>query len=725
MIQNTDSSERVDMQSIHFEKISSETKLNRMHIAAVASLLADGATIPFIARYRKEATGSMDEVFVMVVRDRLEQLEKLDERRNVILRSLDERELLTADLSDKIGSACTITSLEDIYLPFRPRRRTRATKAREKGLEPLAQRIMLQKGDDPFLYALDYLDSDKCVDTAEDAVSGARDIIAEDLAHDAEIRDPMRRLYWDTGSYECRVIPGMEQEGSKFRDYFEWNESVRAAPSHRVLAMRRGEEKKTLSLRITVELERALDILLSAACLNPDNSEGEVISEAALDGFRRLLAPSMETETRLRSKQAADDEAIRVFASNLRELLLAPPLGPKGVLAIDPGFRTGCKLVCLSSQGTVQHNTTIFPFMSETKKSEAMKTVIGLIEKFGQEFIAVGNGTAGRETEAFLGETGLREDVKVIPVNESGASVYSASSAAREEFPDFDLTVRGAISIGRRLQDPLAELVKIDPKSIGVGQYQHDVDSKKLRKALDDTVESCVNSVGVDLNTASPQLLSYVSGLTERVSRNIVRWSEKNGSFLNRQQLLEVAGLGPVAFEQSAGFLRIRNGQNPLDASGVHPESYSVVERMAGSKGMIVSELMRSENARESIDLKDYVDGKTGLPTLRDIMKELDKPGRDPRKSFQVFSFADVHDIKDLEEGMILPGIVTNVTNFGAFVDVGVHQDGLVHISQMADKFVRNPADIVSAGENLIVRVLEVDIKRSRISLSMTSIEDK
>ncbi|RKZ11102.1 RNA-binding transcriptional accessory protein [Candidatus Fermentibacteria bacterium] len=710
------------MQSIHFEKISSETKLNRMYVAAVASLLADGATVPFIARYRKEATGSMDEVSVMTVRDRLEQLEKLDERRKVILRSLDERELLTAELSEKIGNAGTLTSLEDIYLPFRPRRRTRATKAREKGLEPLAQRILLQKGDDPFLYALEYVDSEKGVDTVEDAVSGARDIIAEDLAHNAQIRDPMRRLYWSTGSYGCRVISGMEQEGSKFRDYFEWNEPVRTAPSHRVLAMRRGEEKKFLSLRITVSFERALDIILPAVCLNPDTPEGRVISEAASDGFRRLLAPSMETETRLRSKEAADEEAIRVFTSNLRELLLAAPLGPKGVLAVDPGFRTGCKLVCLNSQGSVQHSTTIFPFMSESKKSEAVKTVIELIDKFEPEFIAVGNGTAGRETEAFLRESGLQKEVKVIPVNESGASIYSASKVAREEFPDFDLTVRGAISIGRRLQDPLAELVKIDPKSIGVGQYQHDVDSRKLRKALDDTVESCVNSVGVDLNTASSQLLSYVSGLTERVSRNIVKWSEENGAFLNRRQLLKVSGLGPAAFEQSAGFLRIRNGQNPLDASAVHPESYSVVERMAGSKGLSVAELMSSENSRKSIDLKDFVDGKTGLPTLRDIMEELEKPGRDPRKSFQVFNFADVHDIKDLEEGMILPGIVTNVTNFGAFVDIGVHQDGLVHISQMADRFVKNPADIVSAGEQLMVRILQVDVKRGRISLSMTGI---
>ncbi|MCD4700881.1 MAG: RNA-binding transcriptional accessory protein [Candidatus Aegiribacteria sp.] len=711
------------MQSSYFKTISIETKLNRMHVAAVASLLAEGSTVPFIARYRKEATGSMDEVSVITVRDRLEQLEKLDERRKAILRSLDERELLTAELSEKISSACTITSLEDIYLPFRPRRRTRATKAREKGLEPLAKRILRQEGDNPFQYALEYLDHEKGVETAEDAVSGARDIIAEELAHAAEIRTPMRRLYWDTGSYECCVIQGMEEEGSKFRNYFEWNESVCSTPSHRVLAMRRGEAKKILSLRVSVSHEKALSIILSAACLNPDSPEWEVISEAASDGFRRLLAPSMETETRLRSKEAADDEAIRVFASNLRELLLTPPLGPKNILAIDPGFRTGCKVVCLNSQGSVQHNTTIFPFMSEAKRSEAEKSIIGLIEKFGPKFIAVGNGTAGRETETFLGETGLPEDVKVIQVNESGASVYSASEVAREEFPDFDITVRGAISIGRRLQDPLAELVKIDPKSIGVGQYQHDVDSKKLQKALDDTVESCVNNVGVDLNTASPQLLSYVSGLSKGVSRNIVKWSEKNGPFPSRQKLLKVSGLGPVAFEQSAGFLRIRHGKNPLDASGVHPESYSVVERMAGSKGLSVAELMLSESARKSIDLRDFVDGKTGLPTLRDIMKELEKPGRDPRESFQVFSFADVHDIKDIEEGMILPGIVTNVTNFGAFIDVGVHQDGLVHISQMADRFVKNPADIVSAGEKLTVRVLEVDIKRNRISLSMIGIE--
>ncbi|MCD4775150.1 MAG: RNA-binding transcriptional accessory protein [Candidatus Aegiribacteria sp.] len=711
------------MQNYHYKKISLETRLSTKYVAAVASLLAEGATVPFIARYRKEATGSMDEVSVITVRDRLEQLKKLDGRRESILRSLDERELLTDDLKDRIINADTVVSLEDIYLPFRPKRRTRATKAKEKGLEPLALRILLQKGDDPSLYALEYLDPKKGVETLEDALAGARDIIAEVLSHDAEIRNPMRRLYWNTGNYKCRVNSGMEEEGAKFRDYFEWDEPVCRTPSHRVLAMRRGEEKKVLSLRITVSIDRAMDIILSGKCMNPDTPEERIIAEAAKDGFQRLLAPSMETETRCRSREAADDEAIVVFASNLRELLLAPPLGSKEVLAIDPGFRTGCKLVCLDSQGLVQHNTAIFPFMSEAKKVESAKTVNGLIERFGPKYIAVGNGTAGRETEKFLGEVGLPQDVKAVSVNESGASIYSASEIAREEFPDFDITVRGAISIGRRLQDPLAELVKIDPKSIGVGQYQHDVDSKKLHKALDDTVMSCVNRVGVDINTASARLLSYVSGLSAKVSGNILEWREKNGAFSSRQQLLQVTGLGSVAFEQSAGFLRIRKGQNPLDGSGVHPESYALVERMARSKGSSVTELMKSEEIRKSIDLKEFISGKIGLPTLRDIMDELEKPGRDPRKSFQMFSFADVHDIKDLDEGMILPGIVTNVTNFGAFVDIGVHQDGLVHISQMADRYIKNPADVVSAGQKLRVKVMDVDIKRKRISLSMIGIE--
>jgi len=707
------------MHSIHFDTISGETKLNRKHIAAVASLLADGATVPFIARYRKEATGSMDEVSVITVRDRLEQLKKLDERRESILRSLVERELLSPDLESRIRGAGTLASLEDIYLPFRPRRRTKATQAREKGLEPLARRILLQKGDDPSEYSREYIDPEKGVKSSEEAISGAKDIIAEELAHNSEIRESMRKLYWDSGTYESRMKESTEEDCSKFRDYSEWNEAVRSSPSHRVLAMRRGEEKKCLFLRISVPVEKAMDLILKVVPADPDDPEGKIVFDAASDSFRRLLGPSMETHTRMESKEKADDEAIRVFSSNLRDLLLSPPLGPRSVLAIDPGFRTGCKVVCLSPQGAVLHNTTIFPFMSEVKREDSFRTVSDAIDRFGSEFVAVGNGTAGRETEDFLRKEPGMKKVKVISVNESGASVYSASEVAREEFPDFDITVRGAISIGRRLQDPLAELVKIDPRSIGVGQYQHDVDSRKLQKALDDTVESCVNMVGVDINTASVQLLSYVSGLSKRISGNIVKWREKNGSFTSRRQLLEVSGLGPVAFEQSAGFLRVINGLNPLDASGVHPESYPVVERMADFAHMTVTELMNCGETRKSLNLEIFIDDKTGLPTLRDIMKELEKPGRDPRDSFQLFSFADVHDIKDIQEGMVLPGIVTNVTNFGAFVDVGVHQDGLVHISQMADRFVRNPAEIVSTGQKLQVKVLSVDIGRKRISLSM------
>jgi protein Tex len=707
------------MHSIHLDRISNETDLNRKHIAAVVSLLADGATVPFIARYRKEATGSMDEVSVITVRDRLEQLEKLDERREAILRSLTERELLSKELESRIQSASTLASLEDIYLPFRPRRRTRATIAREKGLEPLARRILLQKGDDPSAYSLEYIDPEKEILSSEEAISGAMDIIAEDLAHNSEIRESMRKLYWDEGRYESRMIKGMEDDGSKFSDYFDWNEPVRSCPSHRVLAMRRGEENKYLSLGVSVPAEKAMEIILRVVPADPDDSEGKIVFDAASDSFQRLLGPSMETHTRLKSKEKADDEAIRVFSSNLRELLLSPPLGPRSVLAIDPGFRTGCKLVCLNPQGSVLHNTTIFPFMSEVKREDSLKIVSDAIDRFGSEFVAVGNGTAGRETEDVLRKDPRMGKVKIVSVNESGASVYSASEVAREEFPDFDITVRGAVSIGRRLQDPLAELVKIDPKSIGVGQYQHDVDSKKLQKALDDTVESCVNMVGVDVNTASVQLLSYVSGLSKRISKNIVKWREENCSFTSRQQLLSVPGLGPAAFEQAAGFLRVNNGENPLDTSGVHPESYPIVERMADSADMTVTELMNCEKTRKSLDLRNFIDDKTGLPTLMDIMKELEKPGRDPRESFQLFSFADVHDMKDLQEGMVLPGIVTNVTNFGAFVDVGVHQDGLVHISQMADRFVKNPADIVSTGQKLQVKVLSVDAGRKRISLSM------
>ena len=711
------------MNSSYLRRISSEFGLNSNRIAAAISLLREGATVPFMARYRKEATGSMDEVTIAAIRDRLEQLSKLDNRREAILRSLEERELLTDELKKKLDDSETIISLEDIYLPFRPKRRTRATRAREKGLEPLAERILLQRGENPSEYVVEFIDPEKGVETVDDALAGAQDIIAEKLTEIPRTRESMRRYYWGKGVYKSRVRSGQEEKGSKFRDYFEWDEPAGKCPSHRVLAMFRGEKQDVLSLKITVPEEMAVEIVVSNWIENPESEEGLLIQEAVLDGYRRLLAPAMETETRLRSKESADDEAIAVFSANLRKLLLAAPLGSKTIMAIDPGFRTGCKVVCLDRQGVLQRNTTIFPFMSEEKKKQAGSTVLQLIEQYGVESIAVGNGTAGRETEAFLAELEFPGAVSVVSVNESGASIYSASKVAREEFPDLDITVRGAVSIGRRLQDPLAELVKIDPKSIGVGQYQHDVDSRKLRKALDDTVESCVNSVGVDINTASQQLLSYVSGLSSSVACNMVKWRNENGPFSSRKQLMDVPRLGEVAFQQSAGFLRIRGGEDPLDASAVHPESYSVVLKMAAFLGAGVKELIESEELRHSIRLEDFITDNIGLPTLHDIMEELEKPGRDPREVFWIFRFADVHTMKDISKEMILTGIVTNVTNFGAFVDVGVHQDGLVHISQLADRYVRNPAEVVSVGDRITVKVLDVDEKRKRISLSMRGLK--
>lgn len=711
------------MNSSYLGKISSEFGLSNSKVVAAVSLLREGATVPFMARYRKEVTGSMDEVTIAAIRDRLEQLEKLDNRREAILRSLEERELLTDELKKKLDAAETLTALEDIYLPFRPKRRTRATRAREKGLEPLAERILLQKGENPSEYAMEFVDPEKGVETVDDALAGAQDIIAEKLTEIPGTRESMRRYYWGKGVYKSRVKSGQEEEGSKFKDYFEWDEPAGKCPSHRVLAMFRGEKQGILSLKIIVLEEKALEITTSNLIENPESEEGLLIQEAVQDGYRRLLSPSIETETRLRSKESADDEAISVFSANLRKLLLTAPLGSKAIMAIDPGFRTGCKIVCLDGQGVLQCNTNIFPFMSEEKKKQAGSTVLKLIKQHGVQFIAVGNGTAGRETEAFLAELELPGTISVVSVNESGASIYSASKVAREEFPDLDITVRGAVSIGRRLQDPLAELVKIDPKSIGVGQYQHDVDNRKLQKALDDTVTSCVNSVGVNVNSASRQLLSYVSGLSPTVAGNLVKWRNENTSFLSRKQLMDVPRLGDVAFQQSAGFLRILGGENPLDASAVHPESYSVVLKMAASLAVGIKELIESEELRHSIRLEDFITENIGLPTLRDIMEELEKPGRDPRDTFHIFRFADVHAIEDISKKMILPGIVTNVTNFGAFVDIGIHQDGLVHISQLADKYVRNPADVVSVGDRITVKVLDIDEKRKRISLSMRGIK--
>ncbi len=699
--------------------ISSSLNLKPIGVSAVISLLDQGATVPFIARYRKEATGCLDEVAVISVRDLLEQLKKLEARRSVILESLQERNLLSRELERDIRNADSMTRLEDLYLPFRPSRKTRASIAREKGLEPLALRILKQEGGDPQTYAVDFLDDEKGIKSTQDALAGASDIIAQVLSQDSGARERVRHLYWEKGYYRSRCVKGKEKEAAKFSDYFQWEERVKTAPSHRVLAMRRGEKMGFLSLAVVVPREELLSMVLQGVCRDRKTLEGILVTEAATDGINRLLAPSMETETRNRSRELAEREAIRVFASNLRNLLMAPPLGAHSVISIDPGFRTGCKLVCLGDDGSLVHHETIFPFASSSSARKAADTLLELQSRYQIDYIAVGNGTAGRETEKFLREAGLPGSVNVVMVSESGASVYSASELARKEFPHLDLTFRGAISIGRRLQDPLAELVKIDPRSLGVGQYQHDVDAKAMKKALDDTVTSCVNSVGVNVNTASVQLLSYVSGLDSSTALRMVRRRSKDGHFTDRLQLMEIRGMGPVRFQQCAGFLRIRNGSNPLDSTAVHPESYGTVERIADRLGVGIDDLIRDRSLRESVDARDFVDERTGLPTLIDIMAELDRPGRDPRKAFEVFKFADVHKIGDLKEGMWLPGIVTNVTNFGAFVDLGVHQDGLVHISEMSHEYVRDPGELVSPGDTVRVRVLSVDIQRGRISLSM------
>ncbi len=712
------------MNDRHIEKIAGELSIGGRCVRAAAALLAEGATVPFIARYRKEATGSLDEVAITAIRDRLEQLAELDDRRQAILKSLEERQLLTEELKQQIDGAGSLATLEDLYLPFRPKRRTRATIAREKGLEPLAQLLFVPgsadaAGFDPQREAGAFIDAEKGVLSAEDALAGARDIIAEWVSEDAASRASLRDLMLGKAVFSSKVAAGREEEGIKYRDYYEWDEPVKSAPSHRVLAMRRGEKEGFLSLRVLVPEEDALAIL-KANFLKDGTPAPDQVLQAVEDGYRRLLFPSMETEVRLLMKARADEEAIRVFAENLRQLLLAAPLGEKSVLAIDPGFRTGCKAVCLDRQGKLLHTDMIYPHASKKEADEAARKVADLCGRFVTEAIAVGNGTAGRETEAFLRGLGLPGQIQIISVNESGASIYSASEAAREEFPDHDLTVRGAVSIGRRLMDPLAELVKIDPKSIGVGQYQHDVDQAALKRALDDVVMSCVNAVGVEVNTASVQLLAYVSGLGPALAKAIVAYRDEHGPFGTRKALKKVPRLGPKAFEQSAGFLRIRGSSNPLDASAVHPESYPVVEAMAADTGCSVKDLMADEALRKKIDLKRYVSDTAGMPTLTDIMDELAKPGRDPREQFKAFAFAEgIEKIEDLRSGMRLPGIVTNITAFGAFVDIGVHQDGLVHISQLSDRFVKNAADVVKVHQQVMVTVLSVDLPRRRISLSM------
>lgn len=707
------------MSNGQIEKIAKELNLTTKQVQGTALLLEEGATVPFIARYRKEATGSLDEIAIMTIRDRLDQLRELDKRREAILKSLEERGQLTDELKGKILIAETMTVLEDIYLPYRPKRRTRAIIAREKGLEPLAQRIFTQDDTDPFAVAEAYVDAEKGVNSGEDALGGARDIIAEWVNEDQNARAKIRELFLTKGVFRTKVITGKEEDGIKYKDYFDWEEPVSTAPSHRILAMRRGEKEGFLGLRVTPPEEDALAILESLF-VKGNGAASLQVKMAVHDCYKRLLSISMETEIRLDTKKRADEGAIKVFAENLRQLLLAPPLGQKNVLAIDPGFRTGCKVVCMDRQGKLIHTDTVYPHQSEAGASEAAAKILNLCKRFEVEIIAIGNGTAGRETESFMRKLDLPGKIQIVMVNESGASVYSASDVAREEFPDQDVTVRGAVSIGRRLMDPLAELVKIDPKSIGVGQYQHDVDQGILKRSLDDIVISCVNLVGVEVNTASKQLLMYVSGLGPQLAKNIVEYRNEHGPFRSREELKKVNKLGARAFEQAAGFLRISDGENPLDRSAVHPESYHIVDAMARETNCSVVDLMRDENHRNRIDLSRYVKDSVGLPTLQDIMKELAKPGRDPREKFEPFSFTKgIEKIEDVMPGMKLPGVVTNITAFGAFVDIGVHQDGLVHISQLSDRFIKNPNDVVKVHQKVNVTVLDVDLKRRRISLSL------
>ncbi|MFC2014603.1 Tex family protein [Chloroflexota bacterium] len=699
--------------------IAKQTGISHQQVEAVQSLLDAGATIPFIARYRKEKTGSLDEVVLGEIRDGLARLAALESRRQAILKSLEEQDVLTPELQNAIESATTLAVLEDIYLPYRPKRRTRATMAKEKGLEPLAELILAQEIDDPFNEALAFVNEEKDVASIDDALAGARDIIAEWVNEDTHARQNIRRLFYREGVIQSSVAKGKEGEGIKYSNYFDWQEPVAPVPSHRMLAMLRGENEGFLKISIRPPQENALASLHRRFIKGTGDASAEVIL-AVDDSYQRLMAPSIETDIRQQAKERADDEALRVFASNLRETLMSPPMGPRAVLAIDPGYRTGCKVVCLDPQGKLLANDVIYLNQSAARSQAASQTILTLVKKFHIEAVAIGNGTASRETEEFISELSLPDKMPIVMVNESGASIYSASAVAREEFPDHDITVRGAVSIGRRLMDPLAELVKIEPKSIGVGQYQHDVDQGRLKNNLDETVMSCVNEVGVRVNTASQQLLTYVSGLGPVLAKNVIAYRNENGPFHRRSDIKKVPRLGQKAFELAAGFLRIDNADNPLDSSAVHPESYHIVDRMADDLGCRISDLIRSEDLRSRINLESYTGGEYGLPTLVDIMEELAKPGRDPREHFEAFAFSpDIRTIDLLTPGMKLAGIVTNVTNFGAFVDIGVHQDGLVHISELADKFVKKPADVVRVNQKVSVTVLTVDTERKRISLSM------
>ena len=711
--------------------IANSLGIGEKYVAATLSLLEEGCTIPFIARYRKERTGSLDEVQIAAISDRYEKLLEIQKRKETITKTINDLDKMTPQLQERIDKCWDATELEDIYLPYKPKRRTRAQVAREQGLEPLALLLMKQREHDPERAAERFIKGD--IKTVEEALKGAQDIVAETVSEDERTRQQLRNAFQRQAVITSKVVKAKADtdEAAKYSDYFDWSEPLKRCSSHRLLAMRRGEAEGILRISISPDDEEACE-RLKRHYVYGNTPCGRLVSEAIDDGYKRLLKPSIETEFAALSKQKADEEAIRVFAENLRQLLLGAPLGQKRVMGVDPGFRTGCKIVCLDAQGNLLHHDAIFPHPPVNKRTEAALAIQRMISKYQIEAISIGNGTASRETDAFIKDvlagrynidtksTSNTASPQVFVVSESGASVYSASKIARDEFPDEDVTVRGAVSIGRRLMDPLAELVKIDPKSIGVGQYQHDVDQTLLKHSLDQTVESCVNSVGVDLNTASQHLLMYVSGLGATLAKNIVDYRREHGAFTSRAQLLKVPRLGPSAYQQCAGFLRIRDGKNPLDNSAVHPESYAIVEQMAKDQGCSVSDLINNKDKRDAIQLNKYVTPDVGMPTLTDILSELEKPGRDPREQLEAFEFdKNVSTIDDLVEGMILPGIVTNITNFGAFVDIGVHQDGLVHISQMANRRIAHPLDVVKLHQHVTVRVIEVDHRRHRISLSM------
>ena len=703
--------------------IAQRLNLREKQVEQTIALLDEGATIPFISRYRKEATGGLDEVAVAAVAEQHRQLDELEHRKAFVLETIEAQGALTDELRARITACWDATEIEDIYLPFKPKRRTRAQMAREKGLEPLAQRLLLRPNSDPEQEAEGFLTDE--VGTVDEALQGARDIIAEQISEDEHSRQTLRRIYSREAVITSKAVKGKSEtpEAAKYRDYFEWSEPLKRCTSHRLLAMRRGESEGVLRVTITpADDERATE-QVARRYVKSGTRAAEQVEMAACDAYKRLLRPSIETEFAASSKEQADEEAIRVFATNLKQLLLAAPLGQRRIMGIDPGFRTGCKVVCLDAQGALLHNETIYPHPPKNETVRSEQTLRRLLKDYAVEAVAIGNGTAGRETEEFV--RGLHvEGVEIFLVSEDGASVYSASATAREEFPDYDVTVRGAVSIGRRLADPLAELVKIDPKAIGVGQYQHDVDAGALKRSLDQTVESCVNAVGVNLNTASAHLLTYVSGLGAALAKKIVEYRTAHGPFGSRRELLKVPRLGAKAFEQCAGFLRIVDGKNPLDNTAVHPERYDIVQHMAADAGLDVPALIADAEARKRLDLKRYCTADVGLPTLTDILAELDKPGRDPRGKAEVFSFEEgIHSIDDLEIGMILPGVVTNVTNFGAFVDLGIKVKGLVHVSQLADHFVRDPNEVVHVQQQVRVRVLEIDEARGRIALSMKSVE--